>query len=720
MNTALRSFLHRLGVLLILTASVPLSLPAAEAQLYVAPSGSDTSSGTQSKPFATLERARDEVRRLRQTGELPKGGLTIWLRGGDYLRTNALQLTAADSGTPDAPIVWRACKGETVRLLGGRKLTGFEPVTDTAILGRLPENARGHVVQANLSALGITDFGKMSSRGFGRPLTAAHCELFCGGRPMTLARWPNEGAWERIAGVPESGATKDEHGGNIGKLEEGFLYSGDRPRQWKDTSDLWVHGYWSWDWANSYEHVASIDFERRLIKTAAPYGLYGFRKGQRFCFLNVLEELDQPGEWFLDRKTSMLYFWPPDKVQQPSARPPETLLSLLAEPLLKLNDVSQVTFRGLILEATRSSAVQIHGGASNLIAGCLIRNIGNYGVTIEGGTGHGVLSCDIFDTGDGGVSLDGGDRQTLRPGGHYVENCHFARQGRWSKCYVPAVLIGGVGQRASHNLIHDHPHCAILFNGNDHLIEFNEIHHIALETGDVGAIYTGRDYTCRGNRIRYNFIHHTGGVGMGSMGVYMDDCVSGTEIFGNVFFQVQRAAFLGGGRDHQVINNIFVECNHAVELDGRGLDTSPVWHDMVDKTMRHSLARMPQPLYRERYPALKTLDQYYGPPGGPAIEGAAFKGVPPEDNVVARNICVGKWLNLYWHATPAMLSLENNLTNAASSFIRSPGDPARATDFAIKTDSPAWKLGFQPIPLDQLGLYRDDLRTSLPASTAVP
>jgi hypothetical protein len=135
---------------------------------------------------------------------------------------------------------------------------------------------------------------------------------------MTLARWPNEGAWEQIAGVPDAGATKDEHGGQIGKLEEGFLFSGDRPRQWKDTSDLWVHGYWSWDWANSYERVASIDFEHRLIKTAAPFGLYGFRKGQRFCFLNVLEELDQPGEWFLDRKTGVLYFWPPAQAQQAS------------------------------------------------------------------------------------------------------------------------------------------------------------------------------------------------------------------------------------------------------------------------------------------------------------------------------------------------------------------------------------------------------------------
>ncbi len=707
--------------LLILGTLLLAAFPGPAAELYVSTAGTDLNPGTQSKPFATLERARDEVRRLREADRL-KGGASIWVRGGDYVRTNALELTAADSGTADAPITWRAATGENARLLGARKLAGFQPVTDPEVLARLPAASRGHVTQVDLGALGLTDFGKLSSRGFSRPLTPSHCELFFGGRPMTLARWPNEGDWEKIAGIPESGATKDEHGGRLGKLEEGFLYDGDRPRQWRDTSDVWVHGYWSWDWANSHEHVASIDFEHRLIKTAAPYGLYGFRKGQRFYFLNLLEELDQPGEWFLDRKTGVLYFWPPGQAQQASGPPsqPEILLSLLAEPLLKLTDVSHVTFRGLTLEATRGSAVQIHGGTSNLVAGCVIRNIGNYGVRIEGGTGHGVISCDIFDTGDGGVSLDGGDRQTLRPGGHFVENCHFARQGRWSKCYVPAVLIGGVGQRASHNLIHDHPHCAILFNGNDHLIEFNEIHHIALETGDVGAIYTGRDYTYRGNRIRYNFIHETGGVGMGSMGVYMDDCVSGTEIFGNVFYKVQRAAFLGGGRDHQVVNNIFVECNHAVELDGRGLDASPVWHDMVDKTMRQSLGRMPPALYREHYPAIRTLDQYYGQPGGPVVEGSAFKGVPPENNLVARNICVGKWLNVYWHATPAMLRLENNLTNAASTFVNLPNAGVKATDFAIKDDSPAWKLGFQPVPLDKIGLYRDELRALLPASNADP
>jgi hypothetical protein len=383
---------------------------------------------------------------------------------------------------------------------------------------------------------------------------------------------------------------------------------------------------------------------------------------------------------------------------------------LLAKPLIKLTDVSHFTLRDLTLDATRGNAVEIHGGSHNLVAGCSIRNIGNIGVTIDGGAGNGVLSCDIFNTGDGGVSLHGGDRKSLEPGGHFVDNCHFARQGRWSKCYVPAVLMGGVGMRASRNLIHDHPHCAILYNGNDHLIEYNEIHHVALETGDVGAIYTGRDYTYRGNRITGNFIHHTGGVGMGSMGAYMDDCVSGTEISSNIFYKVQRAAFLGGGRDHHVVNNIFVDCNHAVELDGRGLDKSPVWHGMVNDTMRKRLQEVPLALYRERYPAMQSLDRYYGAPGADPLIGNAFKGVPPEGNVVAHNVCVGKWLNVYWHATPDMLRLENNLTNAVTSFIRAPGDDCKPGDFALQPESPAWQLGFQKIPFEKIGLQIDEFR----------
>ena len=677
--------------------------PAVLADFYVSPGGSDAGAGTISSPFATLEKARDAVREAKHAGSASGETVTVWLRGGDFVRTNELELTAPDSGSERAPIVWRSYREERVRLLGGRVLNGFQPVKDPAILSRLDEAARGHVLQLDLRAKGITNFGEMRSRGFSRATTPAHCELFFGHRPMTLARWPNEGAWEKIAGLPAGTGKGDEHGGSIGGLPGGFTYAGERPRRWKDASGLWVHGFWAWDWANSYERVASLDLENRVVKTAAPYGLYGFRAGQRFCWLNVLEELDQPSEWFLDRQTGTLYFWPPAPLAAN-----ETLLSVLDEPLIKITDARHLTIRGLTLEASRGNGVEIVGGAGNRIVGCRLRNLGNLGVVLNGGTNHGVASCDFFDTGDGGVSLSGGDRQTLTPAGHFGEDCHFQRQARWSKCYAPCVLISGVGMRVSHNLMHDHPHCAILFTGNDHLIEFNDIHHIALETGDVGAIYTGRDYTFRGNRIRHNFIHETGGVGMGSMGVYMDDCVSGTEVFGNVFYKAHWAMFIGGGRDHRVENNLFVDCDPAIRADGRGLDPSPVWRDMVDTFMRQQIAAVPAALYRDRYPAMKTLDAWYGRPDGPSLKGIAFKGVPPEGNVITRNVCVGKWFDAAWHAATSQFELHDNyVTN----------DPkqigAAADGFRIAPESPAWKTGFKPIPFDQIGIRPNPDRARL-------
>ena len=686
---------------LLLWAGVAAGLTRAD--FYVAPTGSDANAGTKGSPFATLERAREAVRSLRQTGQLLQDGLTVWLREGDFVRTNALELTDADSGTDKAPILWQAYGDERVRLVGGRVLTGFQPVTDAAVLARLDPAARDHVLQLNLRARGITDFGEMKSRGFNRPMAPAHCELFFGGRPMTLARWPNEGEWAKIAGFPAGKGKDDDHGGVIGVLTNGFFYPGDRPRRWQDTGDLWVHGFWAYDWANSYEHVAALDPDQHLVKTAPPFGHYGFRTGQRFYFLNVLEELDQPGEWFLDRKSGVLYFWPPGPIVSS-----ETLLSLLRQPIFKLTGASHIILQGLVVEATRGSAVEINGGTGNRLVGCLLRNLGNLGVVINGGTDHGVVGCDILDTGDGGVSLTGGDRQTLTPAGHFVENCHFQRQARWSKCYAPAIEMTGVGLRASHNLIHDHPHAGIIFWGNDVLIEFNDIHHIALETGDVGAIYTGRDYSFRGNRIRNNFIHETGGVGMGSMGVYMDDCVSGTEIFGNVFQKVHLAMFIGGGRDHHVENNVFVDCEPAVQADGRGLDRAPVWHDMVNGYMRQKLAAIPAALYRERYPAIKSLDAHYGAPESPALTGGAFKGVPPEGNVIAHNVCVGNWLNITWNAKPELFDVHDNFVSA------DPQQVAPAADgFRLPKDSPAWKLGFQPIPFDQIGLRADATRQRL-------
>jgi len=659
---------------------------------YVSPDGNDTASGTSLvRAFATIQRARDAIRELKKTKVLPKGGVTVWVRSGEYYLKRGLELTSEDSGTLETPIVYRGMAGEQVCIIGGRKLSNWQKVQDPAILDRLDPAARKEVYQANLKAQGIDDFGQLKSRGFARGTSPAALELFFQDKPMNLARWPND-SFVKIVGFTK--AKDNGHGRRLGELSGGFNYEGDRPNRWKDTSDIWVHGYWAYDWANSYEHIASIDLEKRLIKTSPPHGNYGFRVGGRFCFLNVLEELDEPGEWYLNRKSGILYFWPPAPINRG-----KTMVSTVESPLFHLNGASYISIRGLTIECARGAGVRISVGNNNFVADCLLRNLGNYGVTVNGGREHKVVGCEICETGDGGISLRGGDRKTLTPAGHFAHNNHIHHVARWSRCYVPAVSMSGVGIRASNNLIHNHPHCAILFGGNDHIIELNEIHHVCLETGDVGAIYTGRDYTFRGNVIRHNFIHHTGGVGMGSMGIYMDDCVSGTYIYGNVLWKLHRAVFLGGGRDFKVENNIFIDCDPAIDIDGRGLSKSPVWHNMVYKTMKERLERMDwkQPPYSTRYAELADLKEYY----------AKDDGVPPGNILVARNICVGdKWLTIRWGATKEMVTVRDNLIEADPCFV----DAARG-DFRLKDDSPAFKLGFKRIPFEKIGLVKEKNRS---------
>ena len=671
--------------------------------VYVSKDGLDSSPGTEARPFSTLTRARAALRKL--SGK-DRAGSTIWLGGGDYAMTETFELTSKDSGAAGAPVTLRAVPGERVRLLGGTTVSGFEPVRDRAVLQRLAPAARGKVRQLDLKALGLKRLGRMRSRGFGRPITPAHVELFYNGEPMALARWPNAGAPEpfvRIAGFPEGAGKDDGHGTQLGQLEAGFHYEGDRPQGWAASDDLWVHGYWAYDWANSYERIASIDKDQRHIRTHAPHGLYGIRPGQRIYFLNVPEELDEPGEFYVDRRRGMLYFWPPGPLKSA-----EVTLSLLEKPLIALRRARHVVVRDLTLTATRGHGITITGGSDCLVAGCTIANTGNYGVWISGGTDHGVQACDIYNNGDGGVSLEGGDRHTLEPCRHYVHNCHFHRQARWSRCYVPSVIMSGVGTRVSNNLIHDHPHCPILFTGNGHIVEYNDIHHVCHETGDVGAIYTGRDWTFRDNVIRFNYLHDIHGPGMlGSIAVYLDDCVSGITVFGNIFKGTQLAAFIGGGRDCVVENNLFIDTHPAVQIDGRGLSPRDVWQDMVNQTMRERLLAMDHhnPPYATRYPELMDIDRWL----------AAGKGVPPEGNRVRRNIFVsGEWLKIHWEAREELVDVRDNWLSAEPG-VGDPGfvNPTRPekAHFALRDDALVLRaIGFQHLPTHRIGLCVDEYR----------
>lgn len=632
--------------------------PTKENQMeyYVSPEGKDTWSGTraapdaagQDGPFATLEAARDAIRGLKGRAGLPAGGVRVLVRGGTYSRATTFSLTADDSGTAAAPITYAAYEDEEPRLSGGQEVTGFAPVHDPAILARIPATGREHVLQCDLAAAGITDFGSLRTRGFNRLTQPTHLELFYDDLPMTLARWPNDGWAKVIQGPADEGARE-------------FTFTALKPA-WATADDPWLYAYWKYDWADTWDRVRKFDFAAKTISLASG-GDWGIATGARFRVVNLLEELDTAGEWYLDRASGILYFWPPV-----SAGPGRATVSLLEDPLVTLAGVEHVTLQGLTFECTRGHGIVMTAGGHNRVEGCTLRNIGNVAICMgEGaevyqrriydnttwnrnaGVDQGITNCRIYHCGEGGIQLGGGDRRTLTPAGNFAVGNEIYDSNRLARTYRPGIAVDGVGNRVAGNHIHDLPHFGIWLHGNDHMIERNEVDHVCLDTNDAGAFYMGRDFSERGNVIRENYFHDLG-EGDLVQGVYLDDCASGTRIERNIFVRAGRGMMIGGGRDNIVEGNAFVECTPAIHLDGRGLGWASFWFNGKDATLlqRLNAVHHDRPPYSTRYPELvRLLDDH------PAF---------PKGNRIANNLSVeSRWLDLLDGLTEDDVALSGNV-----------------------------------------------------------
>lgn len=670
--------------------------PEPAVTFYVAPDGRDDAAGTAERPFASLDRARDAIRQSKARQKLPPGGASVLVRGGTYRLAKTWELTAEDAGTAEAPIVYRAAPGETPVFSGGIRLRGFSPLTDPAVRQRFAPAVRDQILQLDLAGLGVDDLGAITLRGYGRAAdpTNPWVDLYVDGQALPLARWPNDGTL--AIGTVHQGQAQEGRRGTPGEFE----YEGDRPKTWAARDDIWMFGAWEHLWAGNYLQVGRLDAEARRITTAQG-AQYGFRSGNPFYFLNVLEELDQPGEWYLDRASGILYVLPPRDLDLASAR---VDFPLLAAPFVTLDDVAHVTLRGLTFEVGRTEGAVIRGGQRVLLAGCTFRQLGGNGVVIRDGVGHGVLGCDIHSVGAGGVRVAGGDRKTLTPGGHFVENCHIADFSRVDRVYAPAVHVDGVGQRIAYNLFHDSPHHGMRVEGYEHTIEFNEVHSVVYEFDDQAGIDIYGNPAYRGLVLRHNFWHHIGsGYNVaGQAGIRLDDFISDVLIYGNVFYRCAGGRFGGvqihGGKDNIVDNNLFVDCKSAISFSAWG---EKRWLErLADPRVQAIITRggvdITQPPHSERYPDLARMQEN------------------ADRNFLWRNAAVN-----CGEFTARDRGVNERMDNHAFS-----GDvgfaDAAGRDFTLAADSPVYaRFGFRPIPFQEIGLYQDEYRASWPVQHAV-
>ncbi|MBR4206300.1 MAG: right-handed parallel beta-helix repeat-containing protein [Clostridia bacterium] len=574
--------------------------------LYVAPGGDDGAAGTETAPLGTLGGAQERVRELLMTSLAP---VTVTFRGGDYFFDASVSFGEADSGTAGAPVSYRAYPGERVRFLGGKIVPRdlIAPAESADVLSRVNDAAaREALMQIDLSSLTevIPDI-----YSYGHTVNNAKMplEVYVDGSALTTARWPNRS--EKNAYVytaPDEVQTKS--GSKI-------IFFGDdvasRAETWSDKSleQLYLFGFLFAEWTNETYDASRFDRDARSITLRG--GLDGYfssiGSSKRVCFLNLPEEIDEPGECWIDREKLIVYFYPPENTENA-----EIAVSLLDEDMILLDGVSHLRFEDIELVYTRANAIRGAGAADITLSGCTAAHTSAKAFVFEDAARVCVENCEVYDTANGGISISGGDRTTLTSSECVVEGCEIHSVNRDNSTYGPGISAYGVGMEIRRNLLYDSVHEMIHVGTNDVLIEYNELFGCVKESSDMGAIYFGRSPTVLSTVIRYNYFHDMGNEygGIGQFSVYLDDGNMGAEIYGNLFVNAagreeagsrgsQAAIMHHGVQFSHIYNNIFVDTSTAfrfVDWKGANGDAQTGWilwlFDRDPKRLHESVQRM--------------------------------------------------------------------------------------------------------------------------------
>jgi hypothetical protein len=683
----------------------PFEAPKPALRLHVSPTGSDDNDGrTETMAFQSIVRARDEVRALKAARELPAGGVVVEIAPGDYALTESLQFGPQDSGRAGAPVFYCASGKGNVVIHGSRVLKSADlaPVTEPQLLRRIDPAVRGKVLGASIDALGLKHAGPFPGKFDD---SGGIFELFWNGRRLPLSRWPNDG-WTTMKRIVVNGDNK---------IPGTFEYRDDRPRRWILNRQLWLKGQWRVPWEEPAVRVAKIDADARTITFAQPIAQGIGNKYTRpdgngkepWCAINLPEEIDLPGEWCIDFETRTLLLLPPEGKW-------DLRVTQLEKPLVNLNGAAHLKFIGLTFDASLGHGVVMEKSESNEIAGCSFRNLAKFGAIIDGYR-SGVRSSDMYDLGEGCILISGGDSKQLIPSENYVLNNHLHHYGVRKAMYSAAVDVGyggapnydkhrpAVGIHVAHNLIHDGPRDSILVSGQNNLFEKNEIFRCGFASDDLGAFYSWFDWTIRGVVIRHNYIHNTVG------GVNPDDGASGSLIHGNIFAGPRTGVWIASGPDHTISNNIFIKAEGPVlGIDDRGESRGYGANPRLIKPVQ-ALQPDKEP-WSKQFPEMATL--------------LASRPELPLRNRFLNNLVViqkGEPVLLKMKAgnktNPDLFSESGNyVTKTDPGFVDiANGDLTLRPDAEVFTKIP----GFEPIPFEQIGLYKDACRTEIPSGEAI-
>ena len=535
--------------------------------VYVAQDGDDANKGTLDSPFKTLETALEAMAHT--------GGGVIYIRGGYYELENTVTVGSTHSGSLTAPLYISAYPGEEVIFTSAKKIESSALKTvDEAVASGLIDakmKTRLNAFNADNSKNVYVTYLDPAVYEYGTP---AETQLYINNVLHHVARYPNKGEEDKAGGI-SNGRIKftDKDIKGYDKGEEDVLKVGkvttsasslydDHKNEvggWKIVFDnclykelllaydpdveLYTYAavYEEWHRAH-YKLTLDVDELGRNTMESDTHCQWGCmeKAGNNLYFYNAIEDLDQNGEFYLDRKTGMIYIY-----SDASLDGAEILLSASATKLLDISGAKNVVVNGLTFTKTMTNALTVRNSSERvIIQNCAFSDIKGSGVTISGRY-CGLLNSDFSNTTNNMVTVSA-STNVLECSYNFVQNNHFHDP---NEIMQQAISLTGVGAVVSHNLFDD----TVIYYGAaiETILEYNEFNRGSQITYDSGPVYISGASAKRANHVRYNYIHD---LNVSRYGIYLDDLSSGNFVYGNIIHYAEENS--GSGKCVNLHNGI--------------------------------------------------------------------------------------------------------------------------------------------------------------------
>lgn len=513
--------------------------------LHVAVNGKSGGDGSENNPFPTIEKARDALRKIKHKDKTVR----VKIHAGKYYQNDTIAFTSSDSGSEEHPVIYEAAGDGEVVFKGSKEVdfTQFKPVTNPEIVKRLSPGMQQYVGVIDLKKFGFTsdmvDFVANTQKAvYEYPNILG---VYLNGQKQTLAKYPNSG-WLRIVRLVKAGGRYPNYAqaSNGDVIEIPNLPNLER---WVEAPDIQIQGYISAEYAKDWRQIKSIDIEKREL-TFLKYSMGEPMKNGRFQILNLLEEIDMPGEWYIDKRTCEMYYYPSHNLRFGID---SLSIATLNKDFVSFTGSSHITFEGFTFEENASNGITMDANCENLIVlHCNLKNIGGTGITVNGKNIL-VSGCRFEATSKKAVSLNGGDMATLTHANNEVSNCHFYNTGiEGGGNSDGGVNLSGCGLKFKYNTMHHIINYPISYYCCESEITNNEIFNNIRQTADAAVIYTGRSFLYQGNKIQYNFLHNNTmfdhSSGLGSHGIGFDDWSSGNDVSWNILYMGKKTGTVSG------------------------------------------------------------------------------------------------------------------------------------------------------------------------------